>query len=251
GPQAHELPPRPGAAPTGAGPARARREYPSRGNRRPGPPHPRRLASRGPGGGGGNPRGLSALRAAVTRRVRLRQALVRAHPSGMGERPHRVLPRQRSPLRGRGHRRREPPAAECRVALLPHRGRGRGMPPRRGARLRCRRARGPRARGGGIRRASGPADDLEGRRFLTGTFTTCDSRRRPPPPVTAGTGTAHSSIIVATMNFAERMSRLGTESAFEVLARAKALERQGREIVHLEIGEPDFDTPAHIRDAAK
>jgi aspartate/methionine/tyrosine aminotransferase len=53
------------------------------------------------------------------------------------------------------------------------------------------------------------------------------------------------------MNFAERMSRLGTESAFEVLARAKALERQGKQIVHLEIGEPDFDTPAHIRDAAK
>src|SRR5574337_83021 len=53
------------------------------------------------------------------------------------------------------------------------------------------------------------------------------------------------------MNFAERMSRLGTESAFEVLARAKALEREGREIVHLEIGEPDFDTPAHIKDAAK
>src|SRR5438105_10705594 len=53
------------------------------------------------------------------------------------------------------------------------------------------------------------------------------------------------------MNFAERMSRLGTESAFEVLARAKALERQGKEIVHLEIGEPDFDTPAHIREAAK
>src|SRR5919204_6304644 len=53
------------------------------------------------------------------------------------------------------------------------------------------------------------------------------------------------------MNFAPRMSRLGTESAFEVLARAKALERQGRTIVHLEIGEPDFDTPAHIKDAAK
>ena len=53
------------------------------------------------------------------------------------------------------------------------------------------------------------------------------------------------------MNFAERMSRLGTESAFEVLARAKSLERQGKEIVHLEIGEPDFDTPAHIREAAK
>jgi aspartate/methionine/tyrosine aminotransferase len=47
------------------------------------------------------------------------------------------------------------------------------------------------------------------------------------------------------------MSRLGTESAFEVLARARALERQGKEIVHLEIGEPDFDTPAHIKDAAK
>jgi aspartate/methionine/tyrosine aminotransferase len=47
------------------------------------------------------------------------------------------------------------------------------------------------------------------------------------------------------------MSRLGTESAFEVLARARALERQGKEIVHLEIGEPDFDTPAHIKEAAK
>jgi aspartate/methionine/tyrosine aminotransferase len=53
------------------------------------------------------------------------------------------------------------------------------------------------------------------------------------------------------MKFAERMGRLGTESAFEVLARARALERQGREIVHLEIGEPDFDTPAHIKEAAK
>jgi len=46
------------------------------------------------------------------------------------------------------------------------------------------------------------------------------------------------------------MSRLGTETAFEVLARAKALEAQGREIVHLEIGEPDFDTPAFIVEAA-
>ena len=53
------------------------------------------------------------------------------------------------------------------------------------------------------------------------------------------------------MNVAERMARLGTESAFEVLAKAKALERQGKEIVHLEIGEPDFDTPAHIKAAAK
>jgi len=55
----------------------------------------------------------------------------------------------------------------------------------------------------------------------------------------------------ADMRFAPSMSRLGTESAFEVLARARALERQGREIIHLEIGEPDFDTPAHIKDAAK
>ena len=53
------------------------------------------------------------------------------------------------------------------------------------------------------------------------------------------------------MDVALRMSRLGTESAFEVLARAKALERAGRDIIHLEIGEPDFDTPVHIRDAAK
>src|SRR2546422_853948 len=55
----------------------------------------------------------------------------------------------------------------------------------------------------------------------------------------------------ADMRFAPSMSRLGTESAFEVLARARALERQGREIIHLEIGEPDFDTPVHIKDAAK
>jgi aspartate aminotransferase len=46
------------------------------------------------------------------------------------------------------------------------------------------------------------------------------------------------------------MERLGTESAFAVLAQAQALERSGRSIVHLEIGEPDFPTPAHIVDAA-
>ncbi len=49
---------------------------------------------------------------------------------------------------------------------------------------------------------------------------------------------------------AEKMNRLGTETAFEVLARARALEKQGRDIVHLEIGEPDFDTPQNIKDAA-
>ncbi len=48
------------------------------------------------------------------------------------------------------------------------------------------------------------------------------------------------------MQLAERMSRLGTESAFDVLMRARALEAQGRDIVHLEIGEPDFDTPEHV-----
>jgi aspartate/methionine/tyrosine aminotransferase len=49
---------------------------------------------------------------------------------------------------------------------------------------------------------------------------------------------------------ADSLARLGTETAFSVLARARELERQGREVVHLEIGEPDFDTPAHVRDAA-
>ncbi|MBI5086379.1 MAG: pyridoxal phosphate-dependent aminotransferase [Acidobacteria bacterium] len=53
------------------------------------------------------------------------------------------------------------------------------------------------------------------------------------------------------MKLAESMSRLGTETAFEVLVRAKGLEAQGRSIIHLEIGEPDFDTPKHITEAAK
>ena len=52
------------------------------------------------------------------------------------------------------------------------------------------------------------------------------------------------------MKLSERLARLGTETAFEVLVRARALEAQGRNIVHLEIGEPDFDTPSHITDAA-
>src|ERR1051326_952969 len=53
------------------------------------------------------------------------------------------------------------------------------------------------------------------------------------------------------IHIAQRMSRLGTETAFEVLARARALEAQGKNIVHLEIGEPDFDTPVNIKLAAK
>jgi aspartate/methionine/tyrosine aminotransferase len=52
------------------------------------------------------------------------------------------------------------------------------------------------------------------------------------------------------LRLAKRMARLGTETAFEVLVKAKALEAQGRDIVHLEIGEPDFDTPRNIIDAA-
>ncbi|MEO0077868.1 MAG: aminotransferase class I/II-fold pyridoxal phosphate-dependent enzyme, partial [candidate division WOR-3 bacterium] len=52
------------------------------------------------------------------------------------------------------------------------------------------------------------------------------------------------------MRLAERMSRLGTETAFDCLCRAKALECK-MDVVHLEIGEPDFDTPEHIREAAK
>jgi aspartate/methionine/tyrosine aminotransferase len=51
------------------------------------------------------------------------------------------------------------------------------------------------------------------------------------------------------LRLADRMSRLGTETAFEVLNRARALEAQGKEIIHLEIGEPDFDTPANIIEA--
>ncbi|HXK03308.1 MAG TPA: pyridoxal phosphate-dependent aminotransferase [Verrucomicrobiae bacterium] len=53
------------------------------------------------------------------------------------------------------------------------------------------------------------------------------------------------------MKLAERMSRIGVESAFDVLVRARALEAQGKNVIHLEIGEPDFPTPAHIVEAAK
>lgn len=52
------------------------------------------------------------------------------------------------------------------------------------------------------------------------------------------------------MKLAKRMSRLGTETAFEVLVRAKALEAKGHDVIHLEIGEPDFDTPSNIKNAA-
>jgi aspartate/methionine/tyrosine aminotransferase len=53
-----------------------------------------------------------------------------------------------------------------------------------------------------------------------------------------------------THRLADSLERLGTETAFSVLARAKQLEREGHDVIHLEIGEPDFDTPAHICEAA-
>ena len=63
-----------------------------------------------------------------------------------------------------------------------------------------------------------------------------------------------SALVEPTTKFelrlASRMSRLGTETAFEVLNKARALEKQGKQIIHLEIGEPDFATPANIVDAA-
>jgi aspartate aminotransferase len=52
------------------------------------------------------------------------------------------------------------------------------------------------------------------------------------------------------IKLADRMSKLGTETAFDVLVRARALEAEGKHIIHLQLGEPDFDTPQHIVDAA-
>src|SRR4029077_16395831 len=53
------------------------------------------------------------------------------------------------------------------------------------------------------------------------------------------------------MQLVEAMSRIGVESAFEVLVKARALEKQGKSIIHLEIGEPDFPTPKHVVEAGK
>ncbi len=53
------------------------------------------------------------------------------------------------------------------------------------------------------------------------------------------------------MRLADRMARIGSETAFEAAARARALEATGRSVIHLEIGEPDFDTPANVRAAAQ
>ena len=59
-----------------------------------------------------------------------------------------------------------------------------------------------------------------------------------------------SRIVQSELRLADRMQRLGTETAFEVLERARHLEAQGKHIIHLEIGEPDFDTPSNVIQAA-
>src|SRR3954465_12651411 len=75
--------------------------------------------------------------------------------------------------------------------------------------------------------------------------------RTPPRKATfesAGTfGLRHTP----DMKVAQRMISIGTETAFEAAARARALEATGRSVIHLEIGEPDFDTPANTRPAAQ
>mgnify|MGYP003628652708 FL=1 len=53
------------------------------------------------------------------------------------------------------------------------------------------------------------------------------------------------------MKLAKNLERLGTESAFSILAEAKKLEAQGKEMIHLGLGQPDFKTPQHVVDAAK
>ena len=65
--------------------------------------------------------------------------------------------------------------------------------------------------------------------------------RRPHPPLEA---------LHPPVKLASRMDLIGTETAFEAAARARALEATGRDVIHLEIGEPDFDTPRHISEAA-
>ena len=62
--------------------------------------------------------------------------------------------------------------------------------------------------------------------------------------------TAMNKAAQSELRLAKRMARLGTETAFEVLVKARALEAKGRDIVHLEIGEPDFNTPGNIIEAA-
>ncbi len=67
----------------------------------------------------------------------------------------------------------------------------------------------------------------------------------------AGARASRNQWIIPMLELADRMGKLGTETAFEVLARAKALEAQGRSIINLGIGQPDFATPPHIVAAAQ
>src|ERR671935_2787984 len=62
---------------------------------------------------------------------------------------------------------------------------------------------------------------------------------------------SHTTLTEMPLIPAERMAHIGAETAFEVLVRARALEAHGRSVVHLEIGEPDFDTPGQIVSAAQ
>ena len=80
----------------------------------------------------------------------------------------------------------------------------------------------------------------------------CTSEALAPTLIQPCIMTCFASMDKATqheLRLAGRMSRLGTETAFEVLNKARALERQGKKIIHLEIGEPDFDTPTNVVEA--
>src|SRR5439155_13453917 len=77
-------------------------------------------------------------------------------------------------------------------------------------------------------------------------------RRRscaPPKPTAPAQPLGSSPMATTSPALADSLARLGTETAFDVLARARELERQGRDVIHLEIGEPDFETPAHVAEA--
>jgi aspartate aminotransferase len=113
--------------------------------------------------------------------------------------------------------------------------------------------------GGGAATTSHPVSTPSRHANAAKTAATVRNRRGLPPAVSSITykdilqlsrvpGTFSRSW-EAIVKLAARMERLGTETAFEVLARAKALERQGQNIIHLEIGEPDFDTPQNVIEA--
>src|SRR4029077_11026873 len=84
-----------------------------------------------------------------------------------------------------------------------------------------------------------------------GTRGTCGASRSDPRTCGSPSARCCRDRRSLTMRTAARMETIGTESAFEVTARARALEAQGRSIVHLQLGEPDFDTPAHGRAEAQ